>query len=174
MCSSSCTLRSRGSVVTLIRNQEEYVETVTSDVWRLEQRVTSGRVDDPKEFLDELFRARHGLLAVRTMGALGAAIYGRMTTLTRVSADGRRFVADIADQLDRVRSIAEGQKEYLQGVIEFYQTTLTINAAIIGHAQSEEVKRLTEAGYAQTRRSRRSPPGRRSSSLPRSSAPCTG
>ncbi|GAB2803435.1 hypothetical protein GCM10027176_05410 [Actinoallomurus bryophytorum] len=83
------------------------------------------------------------------MGALGAAIYGRMTTLPRVSPDGRRFVADIADRLDRVRSIAEGEKEYLQGVIEFYQTTLTINAAIIGHAQNEEVKRLTEASYAQ-------------------------
>jgi magnesium transporter len=136
-------------VSALIRSQEAYVETVTSDVWRLEQRVTGGGVGDPEEFLDELFRARHELLAVRTMGALGAAIYGRMTTLTRVSPDGRRFVADIADQLDRVRSIAEGEKEYLQGVIEFYQTTLTINAAIIGHAQNEEVKRLTEASYAQ-------------------------
>ncbi len=136
-------------VSALTRSQEAYVETVTSDVWQLEQRVTGGRVGDPEEFLNELFRARHGLLAVRTMGALGAAIYGRMTALPDISSEGRRLVADMADQLGRVRSVADGEREYLQGVIEFYQTTLTINAALIGQAQNEEVKRLTEASYAQ-------------------------
>jgi magnesium transporter len=44
---------------------------------------------------------------------------------------------------------AGGEREYLQGVIEFYQTVLTINAATIGQAQNEEVKRLTEASYTQ-------------------------
>jgi magnesium transporter len=136
-------------VSALTRSQEGYVETVTEDVWRLEQRVTGGRVDEPEEFLNELFRARHGLLAVRTMGVLGAAIYGRMRTLTGVSPGGRRLVADMADQLDRVRSVADGEREYLQGVIEFYQTVLTIKSTLIGQAQNEEVKRLTEASYAQ-------------------------
>jgi magnesium transporter len=136
-------------VSALTRNQEEYIETVTSEVWQLEQRATGGRVGDPEEFLNELFRARHGLLAVRTMGAQGAAIYGRMAALPRISPEGRRLVADMADQLERVRGVADGEREYLQGVIEFYQTTLTINAALIGQAQNEEVKRLTEASYAQ-------------------------
>lgn len=136
-------------VSALIRNQENYVETVTSDVWRLEQRVTGGHVGDPEEFVDELFRARHGLLAVRTMGALSGAIYGRMTNLTGISPGGRQLVADIADQFDRVRSVADGEREYLQGVIEFYQTTLTIKATLVGQAQTAEVNRLTEASYAQ-------------------------
>ncbi|ACZ90177.1 magnesium transporter CorA family protein [Streptosporangium roseum] len=136
-------------VSALIRNQEDYVETVTSDVWRLEQRVTGGQVGDPEEFLDELFRARHGLLAVRTMGALGGAIYGRMTNLARVSPEGQRLVVDIADQFDRIRSLADGEREYLQGVIEFYQTTLTIKATLVGQAQNAEVRRLTEASYTQ-------------------------
>jgi magnesium/cobalt transport protein CorA len=136
-------------VSALTRTQEDFVETVTKDVWRLEQRVTGGQVGDPEEFLNELFRARHGLLAVRTMSALGAAIYGRMRTLTGISPGGRRLVADMADQLDRVRSVADSEREYLQGVIEFYQTVLTIKATLIGQAQNEEVKRLTEASYAQ-------------------------
>ncbi|MFD1935076.1 MULTISPECIES: magnesium transporter CorA family protein [Nonomuraea] len=136
-------------VSALIRNQESYLETVTSDVWRLEQRVTGGQVGEPEEFLNELFRARHGLLAVRTMGALSGAIYGRMTNLTRISPAGQRLVVDIADQFDRFRSVADGEREYLQGVIEFYQTTLTIKAALVGQAQNAEVKRLTEASYAQ-------------------------
>ena len=70
------------------RSQEAFVESVTSDVWQLEQRVTGGDVGDPVEFLNELFRARHGLLAVRTMGALGAASYERMASLTGVSPGG--------------------------------------------------------------------------------------
>jgi magnesium transporter len=122
---------------------------VTSDVWALEQRVTSGQVGDPEEFLTELFRARHGLLSVRTMGALGSESYGRMGTLTRISPEGRRLVTDMADQLSRVRGVADGEREYLQGVIEFYQTILTIKSALIGQARNEEVKRLTEASYAQ-------------------------
>jgi len=136
-------------VSALARHQEEYVETVTSDVWRLEQQVTGGHIDDPEEFVEELFRARHGLLAVRTMGALSSAIYGRMTTLANISPDGQRLVADMTDQFDRVRSVAEGQKEYLQGVIEFYQTVLTLHAMLVGQAQNEEVRQLTRASYAQ-------------------------
>ena len=58
-------------------------------------------------------------------------------------------MADTADQFDRVRAVADGEKEYLQGVIEFYQTVLTVNAALVGQAQNIEVQRLTEASYAQ-------------------------
>jgi magnesium transporter len=136
-------------VSALTRHHEAYIETMTGDVWRLEQRVTGGQVDNPEEFLDELFRVRHGLLAVRTMGALSGAIYGRMTSLTRISPGGQRLVVDITDQFDRVRIVADGEREYLQGVIEFYQSVLTVKATLVGQAQNEEVKRLTEASYAQ-------------------------
>jgi magnesium transporter len=136
-------------VSALTRHQEDYVEAVTSDVWRLEQQVTGGRIGDPEEFVNELFRARHGLLAVRTMAALSGAIYGRMTTLARISPEGNRLVVDIADQFDRVHSVADGEREYLQGVIEFYRTVLTLHAMLVGQAQSEEVQHLTQASYAQ-------------------------
>jgi len=140
---------SHAIVSALTRSQEAFVEAVTSDVWQLEQRVTGGEVGDPVEFLNELFRARHGLLAVRTMGALGAASYDRMGTLTGVSPGGQKLAADMADQLERVRGVADGEREYLQGVIEFYQTVLTLKATLISQSQNEEVKRLTEASYAQ-------------------------
>jgi magnesium transporter len=136
-------------VKALSRTQEAYVEAVTSDVWLLEQRVTGGTIDDKEEFLTELFRARHGLLAVRTMAALSCAIYGRMTTYPGIPADAQPSVADIVDRFERVRRIADGEREYLQGVIEFFQTVLVINAALVGQAQNAEVKRLTEASYAQ-------------------------
>jgi Mg2+ and Co2+ transporter CorA len=140
---------SHAIVSALTRHQEAYVETMTREVWQLEQRVTGGDVGDPETFLNDLFRARHGLLAVRTMAALGGAIYGRLAGLTRIPQAGGKFVVDIIDQFERVRSVADSEKEYLQGVIEFYQTVLTINAALVGQAQNTEVKRLTEASYAQ-------------------------
>ena len=96
-----------------------------------------------------MFQARHGLLAVRTMGTLSAAIYGRIGTLARLSADRLRLITDITDQFDRVRRMADGEREYLQGVIEFYQTTLTLNAMLVGQAQNLEVHNLTRASYRQ-------------------------
>jgi Mg2+ and Co2+ transporter CorA len=41
-------------------------------------------------------------------------------------------VADVVDQLSRIRALADGEREYLQGVIEFYraraETKMTIAA----------------------------------------------
>jgi magnesium transporter len=54
-------------VSALAQGQEGFVETVTRQVWPLEQRVTSGHLGDPEEFLEELFGTRHGLLAVSNM-----------------------------------------------------------------------------------------------------------
>jgi magnesium transporter len=112
------------SIVTaLTRYQEAFVEMLTRDVWRLEQQVTSGHFGDPEQLLEELFRARHGLLAVRTMAALSREAYGRLGVVSRsISLVDRPLVADLFDQFNRVRDVADGQREYLQGVIEFYRT----------------------------------------------------
>ena len=110
-------------VSALTRTQEALVGMLAREVGLLEQRVMAGDVGDPEPFLEELFRARHGLIAVRTMAALSREIYGRMATLTRfVPTGGQPLVADLVDQFERVRGVADGQREFLQGVIEFYQT----------------------------------------------------
>jgi magnesium transporter len=120
-------------VSALAQGQEAFVEQATREVWPLEQRVTSGHLGDPEEFLEELFRTRHALLAVSNMGTLGHQIYGRMSALARfVPPDGQPLVADIEDQFARVTGVADGQVRYLQGVIEFYKartdTKVTIAA----------------------------------------------
>jgi Mg2+ and Co2+ transporter CorA len=110
-------------VSAVARNHEGFVATVAREVGLLEQRVMASDVGDPERFLEELFRARHGLIAVRTMAALSREIYARMATLIRfLPTDGQPLVADLLDQFDRVRGVADGQREFLQGVIEFYQT----------------------------------------------------
>ena len=138
---------SHAIVSAMTRVQDEFVETMTKDVWQLEQRVTGGDVSDPEVFLTELFQTRHGLLAVRTMAALGDAIYDSMTHLSGMSLTGRRMVADNARQFDLVRSTADGELGYLHGVIEFYQTTLIVKSTLVGQRQNEEMQRISQASY---------------------------
>jgi Mg2+ and Co2+ transporter CorA len=111
------------AVVTAVANRlRSYLTELTEEVWRLEQTVTGGHLGDPELFLEELFQVRHGLLAVRTMSASSREIYGRMRTLAVFGANGTAHLADAEDQFRRVAALADSQREYLQGVIEFYQT----------------------------------------------------
>ena len=97
------------------------MSTLAQEAGQLEQRLMAGEVADPEQFLEELFRA-YELLVVRTMAALSREIYGRMVTLERfVPGASHALVADLADQFARVSGMADGQ-DFLQGVIEFYQT----------------------------------------------------
>jgi magnesium transporter len=124
---------SHAVISAMTRHQEEFVGILALEVGLLEQRVMGEEHEDPEQFLEELFRARHGLIAVKTMAALSREIYGRMATLTRfVPADAEPVVADVADQFDRIKGMAEGETEFLQAVIEFHQsrtnTKMTIAA----------------------------------------------
>jgi Mg2+ and Co2+ transporter CorA len=110
-------------VSALARHQEAFVATLAQEAGLLEQRLMAEEVADPEQFLEELFRARHELLVVRTMATLSREIYARMVSLHRfVPGASQGLVEDLADQFARVSGLADGQKDFLQGVIEFYQT----------------------------------------------------
>jgi magnesium transporter len=110
-------------VSAVTRHQEAFVAALAREAGQLEQRAMGGDIGDPEQFLEELFRARHELLVVRTMAGQTREVYGRMATLTRLVPPERQpLMADLVDQFERVRGMADGEKEFLQGVIEFYQT----------------------------------------------------
>jgi Mg2+ and Co2+ transporter CorA len=108
----------------------DHLATMTDEVWRLERRVTGGDDGDPEQFLEEMFAARHGLLAVWTMAALSREVFGRMATLSVWPGSGRALLLDAEDQFLRLSRMAEGQREYLQGVIEFFQTRMNTKMTI--------------------------------------------
>ena len=66
----------------------DHLSARTEEVWRFEQQVTAGQLGDAEQFLDGMFRVRHGLLTVRTMAALSREVYGRMHALAVFGADG--------------------------------------------------------------------------------------
>jgi magnesium transporter len=117
----------------LTARMRAYAAELTKDVWKLEQQVTAGHLGDPESFLDEMFRARHGLLTVRTMAALSRGVYGRMVTIEAFGeGKGQHLLRDAVDQFEHLTVMADSQKNYLQGTIEFYQartnTKMTIAA----------------------------------------------
>ncbi|WP_257459545.1 CorA family divalent cation transporter [Archangium lipolyticum] len=65
-------------------------------------------------------------------GRIESGVYGQMATIAVFQAAGQSYVEDIVDQFDRLRAMADAQKDYLQGTIEFYQartnTKMTIAA----------------------------------------------
>jgi magnesium transporter len=61
-------------------------------------------------------------LVVRTMSSLSHEVYGRMHALDVYGEIGRTLLDNSLDQFQRLATMGRSQEEYLQGVIEFYQT----------------------------------------------------
>jgi Mg2+ and Co2+ transporter CorA len=100
----------------------DHLSARTTEVWRFEQMVTAGQLGDAEQFLDGMFRVRHGLLTVRTMASLSHEVYGRMHALAVFGTEGGDLLENNMDQFQRLATMAHSQEDYLQGVIEFYQT----------------------------------------------------
>ena len=79
-----------------------------------------------------MFRARHGLLTVSNMAALSREVYARMVTIEAFGTDAHHLLQDAVDQFQHLSVMADTQKAYLQGTIEFYQartnTKMTVAA----------------------------------------------
>ena len=116
----------------LVGRFEDFLTTLTEEVWRLERLVTGGHVGDPEQFLEELFAARHRLLVLHTMAATSGQLYGQMTRMAVFGEAGASQLRDLEDQFNRLAAMADGERAYLEGVIGFYQTRTETKTAIAG------------------------------------------
>lgn len=124
---------SHAIVAALARKQEAFVSNLATKVAALERWALEGEARNPEQALEELFRVRHELLTVRTMAAQSREVYARMVALARfLPSEAQSVVEDLADHFDRIRSLCEGEKDFLQGVVDFYQsrTTTKMNIAM--------------------------------------------
>ncbi len=105
------------------RRQRGLVGGVAEKLPGLEQHVMASQLTDPETLLERMFLIRHELITARTMAAQTHDVYARIGSLDRFVPEPSRLLArDLADQFDRVRSIADGEAQFLFGVIELYQT----------------------------------------------------
>ena len=139
-------------VSALVRREIELVAQLAKESGRLEQQVTDeDHNDDPELLLEQLFEVKHQLVAIRTMATHSAGTFHGMAKRVRTVPEAERaLIADLADRFEMVRSMADGQQEFLSGVIDFYQTRtsthLTIAAeqlAATSVAQNDEMRRIT-------------------------------
>ena len=105
------------------RRQSAAVRDVAAKLPGLERQVMGSQLRDPEALLEELFLIRHELITTRTMASQCHDILVRMAGINRLSDDRDAVWArDLADQFERVRSLADGEAQFLFGVIELYQT----------------------------------------------------
>jgi Mg2+ and Co2+ transporter CorA len=139
-------------VSALARRETDLVASLAKESGRLEQRVTDeDHDDDPESLLEDLFQVGHQLLAICTMATHSAATYGGMAKRIRSIPDQQKpLVADLADRFDMVRSMADGQRQFLHGVIEFYQTRTSTHLTIAAEKlagtsvqQNDDMRRIT-------------------------------
>jgi Mg2+ and Co2+ transporter CorA len=143
---------SHAIVTAMTRREIDLVAKLAQESGRLEQSVMLGEErDDPEAFLEELFQIWYELLAVRTMAVHSGATYTRMIKQARDVPDtAPPLFSDIIDQFELVKSMADGQREFLHGVIEFYQTRTSTHTTIAaermasaGVQQNDDMRRIT-------------------------------
>ena len=113
------------------RRQSATVREVASRLPALEAQVMAADFHKPEELLEQLFLLRHELVTARTMAAQAHDIQARITSLEgHVPQEARRHAADLADQFERVRSLGDGETQFLVGVIDLYQTRVTTKMTV--------------------------------------------
>jgi len=83
--------------------------------------------------LEEMFLMRHELLSIRTTAAESRDVFARMGALTRmIPPEAPPLIDDLIDRFERVKSLCDNEKEFTQGIIDFYQarTTTRMNVAM--------------------------------------------
>lgn len=122
---------SHALLAALIARMRSYTADLTKEVWELEQKVTGGHLGDPESFLDEMFWTRHGLLTVSTIATVTREVCGRMVTIEAFGpGHGQSLLEDAVDRFHRMSVVADTQKAYLQGTIEFYQARTTTKMTV--------------------------------------------
>ena len=143
---------SHAIVAAMIRREVDLVAALAQQSGRLEQRVMlEEERDDPESFIEELFQIWYELLAVRTMAVHSTATYTGMTKRARTLPEtGAPLLADTAEQFELVKTMADGQREFLHGVIECYQTRISTHTTIaaekvasVSVRQNDDMRRIS-------------------------------
>jgi magnesium transporter len=111
------------AIVSLVAHEmEQLVAFIAGRVADLEQRVLRGEEGNPQNELEEMLRLRHQLLTIRTMAKGCQEVHARMAAARGpFTAEARPYVADLADRFDGVAAVCEGERDFMQGVLDLYR-----------------------------------------------------
>ncbi len=122
---------SHAIISAIAARMETFVAELTRKVAGLERRVMRREGGDFEEALEEMFRVRHELLTLRTMTSACRELYARMSALRRfLPPEAQPFIEDLTDHFERVRSVCDSEREFLQGVVDLYQSRTSVKMNI--------------------------------------------
>jgi len=115
----------------IARRQSAAVRQVATRLPPMEEKVMAADFRRPEDLLEQLFLIRHELMTSRTMAAQAYDIQARIHSLERfVPEEAKRHARDLAEQFERVRNLADGEMQFLVGVIDLYQTRVTTKMTV--------------------------------------------
>ena len=121
-------------VSALILHLEGLVSRIADEVSKLERAVMMAEKRRPEDYIEQLYRLRHELLTIGTTATLSREAYAGRLTVARRSAPPERIaiIEDLIDQYERLRSLCDGERAFLDQVLDFYQarTVTKMNIAM--------------------------------------------
>jgi Mg2+ and Co2+ transporter CorA len=119
-------------VSAIARHMEQFLTGRARQVAVMERTVAQADSKDPRRLVEDMFQLRHQLLTVQTMANQSRDVFSRARTLSPrfLPTSSHAWVEDLLDQFDRVRSLAEGENLFLQGVIDLYQTRVSTKMTV--------------------------------------------
>ena len=102
---------------------EHLLAAVSSQAGTLDRRLRERRTGDPESFLEEAFSTRHDLVTIANRAGQSheacEMASGMVSEIEGATAD--RFGA-LGARFSRLRTQCGGEKEFLQGVLDFYES----------------------------------------------------
>jgi magnesium transporter len=84
--------------------------------------------------IEHLFNLRHQLLLIRTAASLSREVFAGRATMARASVSSERLalIEDLVEQYERLRSLCDAERAFLNQVLEFHQarTVTKMNLAM--------------------------------------------
>lgn len=117
----------------VVDTMELRVRELSDRVVKLEREILHGRRRQDQRHLESMFRARHELVTVQTMATHNRAALQRLARIAvDLLPDSLAHVEDAADQFARVQSMCAAERDFLQELLDLYQTRATdsINVAM--------------------------------------------
>ena len=115
----------------LARTYEAILSTIATRVADLEQEVMTADFRRPEDLSDRMFLVRHELMTIRTMSGDVDEVFDRMASLeVRPPFNDHALYADLADRFRRIRTISDGEREFLAGIIDYYETRMNTKMTI--------------------------------------------
>jgi Mg2+ and Co2+ transporter CorA len=105
---------------------EALVASLAGKIATLERQVFTRQLGDPEQALETMFGLRHELLTIETLASQSRVVYARVNRLAQrfMPAEECAYFEDTANQFEAVQNICVGERQYLQGVIEFFENRM--------------------------------------------------